>query len=269
MLTVRQDPSVHQHLAHPDSLAPRLDAQPRVQQPVHQLLPRAALPARGKSVEKCPQKGVAAPRSTAKLSSEGPWQPAVSPRAARMLAVPPVVPQVMLVVPDEAGAGAGEVGEEELPGSPDLLRGCLGWWEMRLYGLGGGQEGTGSDGHLHASRLPAQRPQFGARVPCLDPIPAPQDLHPQPQEARSPRDCPSHRSLGDVSAPPRPFPKHQTRALGGHPLCAHLGKAVSILQRGFSVQKRGLENQKKGVGGWGALHTGDLTLRNVPPGGDV
>lgn len=44
---------------------------------------------------------------------------------AAVPAVPPVVPQVMLVVPDEARAGAGEVGEEELPGSPDLLRGRL------------------------------------------------------------------------------------------------------------------------------------------------
>lgn len=36
-----------------------------------------------------------------------------------------MVPQVMLMVPDEAGSGAVEVGEEELSSSPDLLRGCL------------------------------------------------------------------------------------------------------------------------------------------------
>lgn len=255
VLTVRQDPSVHQHLAHPNSLAPRLDAQPRVQQPVHQLLPRAALPARGRSVEKCPQNGITAPRSTAKLSSEGPRQP---------LAVPPVVPQVMLVVPDEAGAGAGEVGEEELPGSPDLLRGCLGG-EMRLYGLWGGQEGRGSDGHLHARRLPAQRPQFGARVPCLDPIPAPQDLHPQPQEPRSPRDCPSHRSLGDVSAPPRPFPKHQNHVLRGIP-CAPTWVRLCPYSSEDSVSKSGVwKIQKKRVWWLGGLAHWGLDPAKRPP----
>ena len=30
---------------------------------------------------------------------------------------------------------------------------------------------------------------------------------------------------------------------------SHLGKAVSIVQGGFSIQKRGLEKQKEGVGG--------------------
>lgn len=27
--------------------------------------------------------------------------------------------------------------------------------------------------------------------------------------------------------------------------------------------------KKKGLVAWGALHTGDLTLQNAPPGGDV
>lgn len=51
-LTVRQDPAVHQHLPHADGLAPCLDAQLCIQHPVHQLLPRAAPPAkRGKHEE--------------------------------------------------------------------------------------------------------------------------------------------------------------------------------------------------------------------------
>lgn len=79
------------------------------------------------------------------LSSEGcrgPRQPAVPPSVAGVLAVPPVMPQVMLVVPDEARAGAGEVDEEELPGSPDLLRGCLGM-ERDYTACRGSGEGAG------------------------------------------------------------------------------------------------------------------------------
>lgn len=52
LLTMRQDPSVHQHLADPDRLAPHLHGEAGAEQPVHQLLPRAALPARRDGGEK-------------------------------------------------------------------------------------------------------------------------------------------------------------------------------------------------------------------------
>lgn len=69
--------------------------------------------------------------------------------------------------------------------------------------------------------------------------------------------------------PLAPSPSTKLVPLGGIP-CAPTWVRLCPYSSEDSVSKSGVwKTKKKGVGGWGALHTGDLTLRNTPPGGDV
>ena len=94
------------------------------------------------------------------------------------------------MVPDEAGAGAGEVDEEELPGSPDLLRGCLGV-EGDYTACRGSGEGIGG----------RSRPCMVNRAPNTllrcDPTQHPGISITNPQEQLSPQDRPAQSRAED------------------------------------------------------------------------